>query len=258
MNTKIASWNVNGIRACHKKGFLNWLNRSRNDIVLLQEVRAEVEQIPKEVLDNNRYQSYWFPAKSKKGYSGVGILSKEEPLKVSEGIGFIDYDMEGRVLSAEFKDFIVVSAYFPNSQDGGRRLGFKVEFCKRLHEWLNKKRKTGKVVILGGDYNIAHKEIDLTYPETNEDSPGYFPEERAWMTEFLSSGWIDTFRYLYPKKVRYSWWSMRTRARDRNIGWRIDYHTVHEKDKERIIAADIKTKVLGSDHCPVSLEINLS
>jgi exodeoxyribonuclease-3 len=253
---KIASWNVNGIRACHKNGFLDWINGSGCDIVLLQEVRAEAEQIPADIHGIPCFEKYWFAAQ-KKGYSGTGILSREPALKILSGMGRPEFDSEGRVLGAEFKDLIAISAYFPNSQEGGARIKYKVAFCEAIHEWINKLRKSGKPVVLGGDFNIAHKPIDLARPDSNEDSPGYLPEEREWMESFVQAGWVDTYRTLNPEKIQYSWWSARTRARERNVGWRIDYNVVHEKDRELIKRAEIFDSVMGSDHCPVFVELSV-
>jgi len=252
--TKIYSWNLNGIRAASNKGLVDWLKKSRADIYCLQEVRASEDQIPKEVLRLGLYKS-WFKA-VKKGYSGVAILSKKEPINIIKGIDDQEYDCEGRVITAEFADSFVLSAYFPNSQDKGKRIDYKLGFCRSLQKFLKKLAKKKKSIILAGDYNIAHKAVDLARPDSNENSPGYLPQEREWMSEFLDSGWVDTFRQLNPKaKDKYSWWSMRTRARDRNIGWRIDYNCIDEASKGRIVKANIKDKVLGSDHCPVYLEI---
>lgn len=255
---KIISWNLNGIRACTKNGFADWLKRCRADVVMLQEVRAMQEQVPEEVSAVSKYNQFWFPASSRKGYSGTGILCLENPKRVIEGIGIEDFDREGRVLGAEFEKFFVFSAYFPNSQDGGKRIEYKIDFCDALQKYLVKLRKeSGKPIILGGDFNIAHKPLDLARPENNENSPGYLPEERDWMEKFINSGWVDTFRYKHPDTVKYSWWSFRTRARDRNIGWRIDYHTMLKQDADLIEKADILTDVMGSDHCPVSLVVDL-
>lgn len=257
MAIRIASWNVNGIRAVHKNGFMNWLNAANFDIVALQEVRAEEGQIPEEVRGHCDYKGCWYAATAKKGYSGVGILSRVIPLSVVSGMGIEEFDREGRTLCAEFKNLRVVSAYFPNSQDAGARIDYKVRFCQAIHKYVDALRTKGKPVVLTGDFNIAHTEIDLARPKENENTAGYLPQERAWMSEFLKAGWVDTFRHLHPEaRERYSWWSMRTRARERNIGWRIDYHTVHGRDVERIKGADIHEKVVGSDHCPVSLELD--
>lgn len=248
---------MNGLRACHKNGFLNWFNEAGFDIVALQEVRASEDQIPKDVIDLGGYSKAWFAAQ-KKGYSGVGIISKENPVSVRVGMGIDEFDHEGRVLTAEFKKLMVVSAYFPNSQDAGARIAYKVRFCQAIHKYVDQLRSEGKPVVLSGDYNIAHQPIDLARPDDNEATAGYLPQEREWMGQFLNAGWVDTFRAMHPDaKDRYSWWSMRTRARERNIGWRIDYNTVSAKDIKRIRAADILDQVKGSDHCPVTLELDL-
>jgi len=252
---KIAAWNVNGIRSCAKKGFLGWLKDGKWDAVLLQEVRADVEQIPKEIQAFDAYQQYWNPATSKKGYSGTGILTREKALNVHHGMGADEFDVEGRVLSVEVSKVWLVSAYFPNSQDKGKRIDYKIAYCKQMQKWLTKLRKSGKPVVLAGDFNIAHEEIDLARPDDNHESPGFLPAEREWMSSFIKSGWVDTFRHLNPDEVAYSWWSARTRARERNIGWRIDYHTMHQDDLKFIKKAGIESEVLGSDHCPVTLEL---
>jgi len=254
---KLASWNVNGIRACANNGFFDWLKRANFDVVLLQEVRALEEQLPKEMVNLKRYEKVWFPATSKKGYSGVGILSKLPIEESLFGMETEEFDVEGRVLACVLKDVVVVSAYFPNSQDKGKRIDYKVGFCRAIHQYVNQLRKQYKrPVVLSGDYNIAHHEIDLARPDTNHGSPGFLPAEREWMDEFVDSGWVDTFRSLHPKaKERYSWWSARTRARERNVGWRIDYNCIHQDDMKFVKAADIKEDVMGSDHCPVSLTL---
>lgn len=253
----LASWNVNGIRACCKNGFIEWLNSSQPHIVLLQETRADASQVPPELANFARYQQVWQSSTVKKGYSGTAILSKDAPLRIFQGMDRHEFDGEGRVLAAEFKDLIVVSAYFPNSQDGGKRLSFKLSFCEAIHDWCRKLRSAGKVVVLSGDFNIAPQPIDLARPDDNENSPGYLPEEREWMQSFLDSGWVDTFRYLHPETIKYSWWSQRTRARERNIGWRLDFHTVDIRDKGAVLRAGIEDEVLGSDHCPVTLLLEL-
>lgn len=253
----IAAWNVNGIRSCTQKGLVDWIQNGQWDAVLLQEVRADENQIPKEIQSLDSYHQVWNPATSKKGYSGTGILCREKPLTIHKGIGIPEIDVEGRVLSVEVSKLWLVSAYFPNSQDKGKRISYKLEFCRQMQTWLNKLRSSGKPVVLAGDFNIAHEEMDLARPDDNHESPGFLPDERAWMTEFLKSGWSDVFRKLYPEKVAYSWWSARTRARERNIGWRIDYHTLHQDDLKYVADANIESEVLGSDHCPVTLKLNL-
>jgi exodeoxyribonuclease-3 len=254
---RLAAWNVNGIRSCCQKGLGAWIEKENFDGIMLQEVRADPSQIPDEIQDLRGYYQYWNPATSKKGYSGTGILTHEEALSVIPGLGIDEFDVEGRVLSVELSKLWLVSAYFPNSQDAGRRIEYKIAFCRAMQSWLDKLRLSGKPVVLAGDFNIAHEEIDLARPKDNHDSPGFLPREREWMTEFVKSGWRDTFRELHPGKVQYSWWSARTRARERGIGWRIDYHTVHEDDMKYVKSAGIMDQVMGSDHCPVTLELKL-
>ncbi len=245
------------MRACAKNGFCEWLHRSHHDVILLQEVRADLAQIPGDVLAEPRYYKFWHPSRAKKGYSGVALFSKQPPLRVTMGMGVEEFDAEGRVITGEFPQYIAVGAYFPNSQEAGKRIDYKVRFCDAMHEWVSKLRKTGKPVLLGGDYNIAPQPIDLAHPKENEGNPGYLPEERAWMAGFLANGWIDSFRHLHPQTVKYSWWSMRSGARARNIGWRIDHFAVHKKDRDRLQAADCLNEVTGSDHCPVTVTLEL-
>ncbi len=254
---RLASWNVNGIRACHKGGcFLDWVKREQPDLIGLQEVRADEGQLPDEVRDLPGYWKAWCPATSKKGYSGTAILSRREPKRVLCGMSTDEFDVEGRVITAEFDGIVFVSAYFPNSQEKGARIDYKIRFCERMHRHLEDlRRDLGKPVVLCGDYNIAHEPIDLARPNDNHDSPGFLPREREWMTKFVNAGWVDTFRHLHPEKVAYSWWSARTRARERNIGWRIDYHSIHRDDAHLVTGAAIEDQQLGSDHCPVRLEL---
>jgi exodeoxyribonuclease-3 len=254
---KIATWNVNGIRACVKNGFVDWLIKCNPDVVLLQEVRADESQIPAEVVKLTSYHQSWFAATSRKGYSGTGVLSKVPVLSTKQGLGIPEIDAEGRVLTCEMQDFFVVSAYFPNSQDAGKRIQFKIAFCSALEKYISALRMQGKPVVLGGDFNIAHRPMDLARPAENEGTAGYLPEERAWMEHFVHAGWVDSFRAKHPDLIKYSWWSARTGARARNVGWRIDYNVVHESDRDRIAAADIEDQVLGSDHCPVILELRI-
>lgn len=255
---RLASWNVNGIRACHKNGFLTWLQSANMDVVGLQEVRAERDQIPAELADLPGWEKHWYPCARKKGYSGVGILSRLPVKGLRTGIGIPEFDEEGRIILAEFDAFQFASIYFPNSGDGAVRLDYKIRFCKALHEWLEGVRKEGKPVIVSGDYNIAHQPIDLARPKENENTAGYLAEERAWMSEFLGSGWTDTYRYQNPaKEAAYSWWSMRMRARERNVGWRIDYHCLPSEFRDIVTATDIHPQIQGSDHCPVSVDIRV-
>ena len=252
---RLVSWNVNGIRACTKSGLADWLRTHDADVVMLQEVRADEHQLPDEICAISYYHQNWFAASVKKGYSGTGILSKAAPNRVVTGLGYEEFDGEGRVLTAEWDNLIAVSAYFPNSQDGGRRLDYKLRYCDAMADWLAKQERKGKPVVLGGDYNIAPFPIDLARPKDNEKNPGYLPEERAWMEQFLQSGWTDTWRHLHPEEVKYSWWSARMGARDRNIGWRIDFHALANKHRDRLRGADILNEVRGSDHCPVTIDL---
>jgi exodeoxyribonuclease-3 len=256
---KVASWNVNGIRASTKNGFLTWFQSAPFDCIGLQEVRAEESQIPSELLSIPGWHSYWHPCARKKGYSGVGVLSRHPAKSVIREIGVPDIDEEGRIIAVELDRLWFVSIYFPNSGESCARLPYKLHFCQHLHQWATDLRfKSQKPVVLCGDYNIAHQPIDLARPKDNEATAGYLPEERAWMTEFLNSGWVDTFRERYPdKKDAYSWWSLRQRARERNVGWRIDYHCVHANDRGLIVDAAIQPAIVGSDHCPVTLELKL-
>ncbi|TVR90650.1 MAG: exodeoxyribonuclease III [Spirochaetaceae bacterium] len=250
---QIASWNVNGIRACAKKGFFDWLSQTSPDIVCLQETRAEPTQLGEQELHPAGYLSYWQSAE-KKGYSGVALYSKHEPTAVRT-LGHPEFDSEGRVLFLEFDSLVVGSAYFPNSQDGGKRLEYKLKFCDAIMTELGSMVASGKDVILAGDYNIAHQPIDIARPAENENSAGYLPEERAWMSSFLSSGYIDTFRQFDTSPGRYTWWSYRGGARTRNVGWRIDYHCVNERLSSRLESVQIQAEVHGSDHCPILLNV---
>lgn len=254
----IISWNVNGIRAAEKKGFLEWLETEAPDILCLQETKAEKGQLPPSLTEPEfkngiKYKTWWSSAE-KKGYSGTAVFSKEEPLSV-ENMGIKDFDREGRVTIAHFDKFSVISAYFPNSQDGGARLPYKLEFCAAIKEYCDKLVSGGKNIILCGDYNIAHKPIDLANPKSNEKNPGYLPEERAWMDSFTEAGYIDTFRSFCEEPGMYSWWSYRFNAREKNIGWRIDYHCVNPGFMKQVKNSVILTDVFGSDHCPVKLEL---
>jgi exodeoxyribonuclease-3 len=250
---RIYSWNVNGIRAAEKKGFLDWLASGGGDIVCLQETKAHPEQLSPTLTEPEGYHVYWSSA-SRKGYSGVAIYSKEEPLSVSR-FGIPRFDDEGRVLIAEYPSFTLMTGYFPNSQAEGARLDYKLDFNNAVLEWADAQVAAGKNVVINGDYNVAHKPIDLENPKQNEKNPGYLPEEREWMDRFINSGYVDTFRMFSAEAKQYSWWSYRMQARDRNIGWRIDYHCVNKGFADRVKAAAIHQDVMGSDHCPVSIDI---
>ncbi|MEW6055299.1 MAG: exodeoxyribonuclease III [Bdellovibrionota bacterium] len=251
---KILSWNVNGVRSVGRNGFFDWLDREMPDIVCLQETKCNPAQLDPSYLAPLGYQTYWHSAK-KAGYSGVAIYSRVAAKDVKEGIGIPAVDDEGRVLAAHFKEFTLVNAYFPNSQRDHARLGYKLEFCDAIFKFCEKLRKEGRFVILCGDYNIAHKEIDLRNPKTNVNNAGFLPEERAWMDRFVGAGWIDTFRRFVSEPNHYSWWSYRPGVREKNIGWRIDYHCVNAEFIKAVKEASILPQVFGSDHCPVGIRL---
>ncbi|PIE57432.1 MAG: exodeoxyribonuclease III [Desulfobulbus propionicus] len=249
----LVSWNVNGLRAALKKGFLDIFTDFKADIFALQEIKAYPEQLPQEILSIPGYHVYWNPAK-RKGYSGTAIFSTMEPVAVRYGIGVDAFDDEGRVLTLEFETFFLVNAYFPNAQPGLKRLAFKEEFNHAMLEYL-KELRAAKTVVLCGDLNVAHKPVDLANPKRNEQNPGYSPQERAWMDQYVQAGLVDTFRMFTQEEGRYTWWSYRSRAREKNIGWRIDYFLVDESGRTRIQEASIHENIMGSDHCPVSIRL---
>lgn len=250
---KFVSWNVNGIRACLQKGFEDIFKDFDADIFALQETKMQPGQA--EVVTDG-YHQYWNSAE-KKGYSGTAVFSKQQPLSVSYGIGISKHDKEGRVITLEFEKFYFVTCYTPNSQDGLARLDYRMEWEDAFREYLSK-LDSKKPVVLCGDLNVAHNEIDLKNPKTNRKNAGFTDEEREKMTLLLNSGFCDTFRYLYPEREGiYSWWSYRFQARAKNAGWRIDYFIVSDSVKEKIQAAEIHTDVFGSDHCPVSVKLDI-
>lgn len=246
---KLISWNVNGLRACVQKGFLDFFKDVDADIFCIQESKLQEGQIN---LDLEGYHQYWNYAE-KKGYSGTAIFTKIQPLSVSYGINIEEHDKEGRVITLEFNDFYMVTVYTPNSQEKLARLDYRMKWENDFREYL-KKLDEVKPVVMCGDLNVAHEEIDLKNPKSNRKNPGFSDEEREKFTEFLANGFIDTFRYFYPdKEGAYSWWSYRFNARANNAGWRIDYFCVSEKLKDNLVSATIHSDVLGSDHCPVEL-----
>ena len=248
---KMISWNVNGLRACLGKGFLEYLKESVADIFCIQESKLQEGQVE---LELPGYHQYWNYAE-KKGYSGTAMFTKEEPIAVTYGLGIEEHDHEGRVITAEFPEYYVVTCYTPNSQDGLKRLDYRMQWEDAFRAYL-KALETKKPVIFCGDLNVAHQEIDLKNPKTNRKNAGFSDEERAKFTELLEAGFVDTFRYFYPDQEGiYSWWSYRFSARAKNAGWRIDYFCVSESLKDRLVDAKIHTEVMGSDHCPVELDI---
>ena len=250
---RLISWNVNGLRACMDKGFLGFFHTFGADCFCLQETKLQPHQIQ---LELPGYAQYWNSAE-KKGYSGTAIFTKHKPLSVANGIGIQEHDQEGRVITLEYESFYLVTCYTPNSQSELARLPYRMEWEDALLCYLDGLRGR-KPVVFCGDLNVAHQEIDLKNPKTNRRNAGFTDEERTKFTEFLAHGYVDTFRYFYPDTEQvYSWWSYRFKAREKNAGWRIDYFVVSEELKERLADAKIHTQVLGSDHCPVELEIRL-
>lgn len=260
---EIISWNVNGIRAVEKKDFIPWLLASQADIVCVQETKAKPTQLSDLLLNplgdvNGKevsYKAYWASA-DKPGYSGTAIFSKHEPDDVIT-MGVPEFDSEGRTLAAFYGSTVVISAYFPNSQEAGARLAYKLDYCSAMLEFCDTLVAQGKNIVLCGDYNIAHKPIDLANPKTNEKNPGYLPEERDWMDIFTRSGYCDVFRKFNVQPHQYTWWSYRFKARERNVGWRIDYQCVNESFVPNVLSSTIMADKTGSDHCPIKIQVEI-
>lgn len=250
---RIVSWNVNGIRAASRNGFLQWLAAAQPDVVCIQETRVGRVMLEEAVLNPPGYTSLWQSAE-KPGYSGVGAYVKAQPLSV-DVMNVPEFDREGRVQVLEYDAFTLVNAYFPNSQRAHTRLDYKLDFCRAMWNLCQELRGKGKNVVLCGDYNIAHEEIDLARPKDNENNAGFLPQERAAMSEFLSLGYVDTFRHFCQDGGHYTWWSVVTNARPRNIGWRIDYFCVNQEFMPRVTESVILPDVMGSDHCPVAITV---
>ena len=252
----LLSWNVNGIRAVAKKGFADWLAEAAPDILCLQETRAEAHQVPADIRDHAGYHTYWNHSKARKGYSGTGLLTREEPLNVEHDLGVEEFDQEGRTLIAEYPSFVLLNCYFPNGGRGNGRVPYKLDFYQAFLDKCETFRAAGKTVIFCGDVNTAHREIDLARPKENQTTTGFLPEERDWMDRFIAAGYVDTFRLHYPDLTdQYTWWDQVTRARDRNVGWRIDYFFIAAEAADRVEDAFILPDVLGSDHCPVGIRL---
>lgn len=250
---KMISWNVNGLRACVTKGFEDYFKEADADIFSIQETKLQEGQID---FNPEGYFCYWNYAE-KKGYSGVAVFTKKEPASVTYGIGIDEHDKEGRVITLEFDNFYHVTVYTPNSQSENARLGYRMKWEDDFRDYLNELNEV-KPVIVTGDLNVAHEEIDLKNPASNRKNAGFTDEERGKMTELLNAGYIDTFRYFYPDRAGiYSWWSYRFKAREKNAGWRIDYYIVSERLKDKLVSSDIHNEIMGSDHCPVELVIDL-
>jgi len=256
MNWNLISWNVNGIRAAEKKGFVEWLAACNADLVAVQETKARPEQLSATLLNPPGYQAAWNSAE-KKGYSGTGTYSRHSPARVISGLNEPRFDTEGRCLIHEFDRFAFFNIYFPNGGRGPEWVEHKLAFYRHFLEVAQGYMRAGQSVVATGDFNTAYAEIDLARPRENVNHSGFMPEERVALGEFFEAGFIDTFRHLHPALVKYSWWDLVTRARERNVGWRLDYFMVSPDLKDRIVAADIHMDVFGSDHCPVSLVLSL-
>ncbi len=251
---KLYAWNINGLRAVEKKGFLDWLDETSPDILCLQETKARKDQLSSAVLKDHGYYTYFHSAE-KAGYSGVATFCRAKPHYVQEGLGINRYDAEGRVLITEHDNFLLYNIYFPNGQKDEKRLQYKLDFYDELLPIINEQVESGMNVIVTGDWNTAHHEIDLARPKDNIKTSGFMPIERERLDTYVENGWVDTFRYFHPEPERYSWWTYRFGARGRNVGWRIDYFFVNEGFVDQLEDADIHDDVMGSDHCPISLSL---
>ncbi len=252
---KLITYNINGIRAVIKKGFLEWLEATQADYVCLQEIKASADQVNLSVFEQMGYQVYWYPAE-KKGYSGVAILAKHKVNRVQYGFGIPKYDAEGRLLQVETDDFVLMSVYMPSGTTGEIRQNFKYEWLDDFYHYIADLKQKRPALIISGDYNICHKEIDIHNPTKNVNTSGFLPEERAWMSKMIDSGFIDTFRHFNKEPHHYTWWSTRAGAREKNLGWRIDYHLASFSLESKLKRCAILNKVYFSDHCPVLLELN--
>jgi len=251
---KISTWNVNGFRAVLQKGFLDWAKSSESDVICLQEIKAKQDQVDEDLQSLNEYQAFWNPAE-RAGYSGVLTYSKIEPDEIRYGLGIPRFDEEGRLIRVEFPKFYLYNIYFPNGKRDQARLDYKLDFYAQLLEECDQLHKDGKRIVITGDFNTAHNEIDLANPKANSTVSGFLPEEREWIDRYLEHGFVDAFRVLYPERVQYTWWTYRFGARKRNIGWRLDYYLVSESMMDYVNDVVIHDQVLGSDHCPVTLEL---
>jgi exodeoxyribonuclease III len=254
---KIVSWNINGIRAAVKKGFVEWINQTKPDIVCLQEIKANEDQVPKEILDLDGYHGFYHSCTIKKGYSGVAVLSRIPPNNVNKHIGVEEIDGEGRILEIDYGAFILYGCYFPNGSREHLRVPYKMRFYDALFARCQQQRAEGKNIVVCGDYNTAHHEIDLARPKENQHTTGFLAEEREKLDWMVQHGWIDTFREFYPDEPEwYSYWDQVTRARERNVGWRIDYHWITPELRPALKNAWISTDVYGSDHAPVGIVLH--
>jgi exodeoxyribonuclease-3 len=252
----LISWNVNGLRAVERKGFLAWLAQTQPDVLCLQETKAWPSQLSYELLAGHGYHTTWANA-DKKGYSGVATFTRQQPHSTRVGLGISHFDCEGRVVVTDHGHFLLYNVYFPNGQRDHSRVGYKLDFYRALLSEVNAQRAAGREVVIAGDWNTAHHEIDLKNPRENRDTSGFLPEERAMLDRYVEAGYLDTFRLLHPQAPeRYSWWSYRVQARARNIGWRLDYFFISAGLQTALAEADILAQVEGSDHCPVTLRLS--
>jgi exodeoxyribonuclease III len=258
MDMKIISWNVNGLRANHKKGGFDWLLKQNADCICLQETKAHPIQLDESVRSPKGYHSYFNSSDGRKGYSGVALYTKEKPLKVFEDFKANKSDAEGRIIGVEYELFYLINTYFPNGGGPVERLRYKLDFYENFLVWIEKIRKSGKPIIFCGDVNVAHTEIDLARPKENVTHVGFLPEERAWVDKVLKKGYVDAYRHFFPdKKGAYTYWDMKSFARDRNVGWRIDYFFVTPELVPHIKTVVIRDEILGSDHCPIELQVDI-
>jgi exodeoxyribonuclease III len=252
----ICSWNINGIRAAHARGSLDWFRERQPDVLCLQETKAGLEQLPDELKEVDGYNVF-YTAAERKGYSGVSLYSKPQPLSVRSGFGMPHFDGEGRTLIADYGEFALFNIYFPNGKQSKERLLYKLDFYDAFLDYAEALRAKGKGIVACGDFNTAHKEIDLARPKENSKISGFLPEERAWLDEFVSRGYVDTFRVFNQEPGHYTWWDLKTRARERNIGWRIDYFFVSEDLRNKVKSSYMLEDIMGSDHCPLCIELKV-
>ena len=251
---RVITANLNGIRSAAKKGFFDWFGEQKSDVVCVQEIKARPEQLEDRLKNPGKYHAIWNPAE-KPGYSGTAVFSKKEPLSVELGLGDPEFDREGRTMIVKFPGFTLINSYFPNSQRDHARLPYKLAYCAKFLKTAQALRKKGENLLMCADWNIAHQEIDLKNPKSNQKNAGFLPEERAWMSEFIGKGYVDVFRNFEPGPGHYTWWSYRPGVREKNVGWRLDYFLANEEFRDRLKASYHRHQVLGSDHCPVAMEL---
>lgn len=253
---RLVSWNVNGLRALHRQGYWNWFEKTKPDVFCLQEIKAEMEQLPPEVANPDGYHAHFNSSQERKGYSGVATYSSVKPEDVSYDVLPDEFNTQGRLIQTEFKDFVLLNVYFPNGGRDKERLEYKLDFYDAFLEHIETLRSQGHGIVCCGDFNVAHEEIDIARPKENQDHTGFLPEERAWVDELISLGYVDTWRHFNPdRRDVYTYWDTVTRARERNVGWRIDYFFVSPDILPWVVSADVLGRVYGSDHCPIELTL---